>query len=146
MSGYARPVALAVIRDGDEIFVFEGRHPVTGEIFYRPLGGTIEYGERASDAVKRELQEEAGATVSEARLLTVLENIFPWEHGLAHEVVFVFDVRVADHERLRGGPIEAFEANGERLVCAWKPLAAFRGGAKLVPDGLLALLEGGARP
>lgn len=35
-----------------------------------------------------------------------------------------------------------YEANGERINCMWKPIADFRNGARLYPDGLLALLDG----
>lgn len=146
MPEYPRPVALAVVRDGDEIFVFEARDPVTGEPFCRPLGGTIEFGERAIDAVKREMHEEAGATVSEARLLGVLENMFRVTEGPAHEIVFVFDVTLADHARLRAGPIEAWEANGERINCGWRRLGDFRKGTALFPPGLLELIEGASGP
>lgn len=142
MSERARPVALGIIREGDEIFVFEGYDPHKGETFYRPLGGTIELGERAADAVKRELNEELGVTVSEARLLTVIENIFGWQGQTGHEIDFIFEVKLADPERLRSGDLEAYEANGERINCMWKPIADFRNGAPLYPDGLLALLDG----
>ncbi len=137
----ARPVALAVIREGDEIFVFEGHDPHKGETFCRPLGGTIEFGELATDAVKRELREELGVTVSDAKLLTVIENVFDWQGRTAHEIDFIFEVKLADPERLRSGELEAYEANGERINCMWKSLTDFRNGARLYPLGLLEALD-----
>lgn len=141
MTERPRPVALGIIREGDEIFVFEGHDPHKGETFYRPLGGTIEFGERAADAVKRELSEEVGVTASDATLLTVIENIFDWQGHTAHEMVFVFEVTLADPERLRSVDLIAYEANGERINCMWKPLAEFRSGARLYPLGLLDALD-----
>ena len=136
----ARPVALGVIRDGDEIFVFEGRDDVKRETFYRPLGGTIEFGERAIDAVRRELAEEIKATVTRADLLGVLENTYTYQGQPGHEIDFVFEVTVGDLARLRDGTVAGYEADGSTIACVWKSLAEFGDRARLYPDGLLALL------
>lgn len=144
MTERARPVALGIIREDEEIFVFEFYDPYKDETFCRPLGGTIELGERAADAVKRELNEELGVTVTDARLLSVVENIFDWQGQTAHEIDFIFEVELADPDRLRSGDLEAYEANGERINCMWKPIADFRSGAKLYPTGLLEVLDGRA--
>ena len=136
-------MALGVIRDGDEIFVFEGRDDAKEETFYRPLGGTIEFGERAIEAVRRELAEEIDATVSGARLLGVLENTFMYQGQPGHEIDFVFEVTVSDLRRLRDGTVTAYEADGSTIKCVWKPLAEFRDHARLYPDGLLELLTSG---
>ncbi len=71
-----RPISLAVIRHDDRILVFEGHDPSRDERFYRPLGGGIESGERAEDAVKRELREEVGAELINVRYIGTLENLF----------------------------------------------------------------------
>jgi hypothetical protein len=42
-----RPIAIAIIRRGERIFVAEGTDDVTEETFYRPLGGLVEFGELA---------------------------------------------------------------------------------------------------
>lgn len=39
---------------------------------WRPLGGTIEFGERAADALRREMVEEIGQAIAEPTLLAVL--------------------------------------------------------------------------
>ena len=137
----ARPVALGIIRDGDKIFVFEGRDDVKRELFYRPLGGTIEFGERAIDAVRRELAEEIEATVTRATLLGILENTFTYQGQPGHEIDFVFDVTVSDLARLRDGTVRAYEADGSQITCLWKSIADFADGVRLYPDGLLALLD-----
>ena len=83
--------AMAVIRrprDG-ALLVSEDCDPA-GVLFHRPLGGHVEFGEYAEHTVRRELLEEIGQSLSEVRLLGVLENIFDWDDSQAHEIVFVF--------------------------------------------------------
>lgn len=74
---YIRPLALVLFRrDDGAILVAPGFDPVKQQRFYRPLGGGIEFGERAEDALRREIQEEIGAELRAPRLLGVLENTF----------------------------------------------------------------------
>jgi ADP-ribose pyrophosphatase YjhB (NUDIX family) len=80
--------AMAVIRrprDG-ALLVSEHAGPPGGP-FHRPLGGHVEFGEYALDAVHRELAEEIGQR---------MENIFQWDGALQHEVVFMFAASFAD--------------------------------------------------
>jgi ADP-ribose pyrophosphatase YjhB (NUDIX family) len=66
------------------------------ETFYRPLGGGIEFGETAEEALRRELREELDVELGTARLIGVLENLFRFRGVPGHEIVFVFDAVVAD--------------------------------------------------
>ena len=50
-----RPTAYAVIRRGRDQILCSEYHRSTGEPFYRPPGGAIEFGESAVDAVQREI-------------------------------------------------------------------------------------------
>ena len=80
--------AMAVVsrpRDG-ALLVSESADP----LFQRPLGGHVEFGEYALDTVRREFLEEIGQELTDVRLLGVLENIFGWQGGIEHEVVFIF--------------------------------------------------------
>ena len=86
--------AMAVIRrprDG-ALLVSE---PADGS-FQRPLGGHVEFGEYAVDTIHREFGEEIGQRLINVRLLGVLENIFGWQGGTEHEVVFLFSAAFAD--------------------------------------------------
>ena len=64
--------------------------------FQRPLGGHVEFGEYALDTIHREFGEEIGQRLTSVQLLGVLENIFPWQGGTEHEVVFLFSAAFAD--------------------------------------------------
>jgi ADP-ribose pyrophosphatase YjhB (NUDIX family) len=76
--------------------------------FHRPLGGHVEFGEYALDAVHREFQEEIGQSLTGVRLLGVLENIFRWDGGAQHEIVFMFAAAFADQS--------AYEIPAQRIL------------------------------
>ena len=136
-----RPKAVCVCRRGDDILVNEAYDAATGESFYCPLGGEVEFGERAADAVARELREEIGADLAEVWPLGVLENIFVYEGTPGHEILFVFDGRLADASLYERETLVGEESNGQRFVARWTPLSRFAaGGPPLYPDGLYALL------
>ena len=69
-----RPLAIVVVRHPDgRVLVAPGFDHVKGQRFYRPLGGEVEFGERAEEAARREIQEEIGAEVEDLRLLATFE-------------------------------------------------------------------------
>ncbi|GAA3602796.1 NUDIX hydrolase [Microlunatus ginsengisoli] len=64
--------------------------------FHRMLGGHVEFGERARDAVVREIAEELGTELSEVSPIGVLESIFRFAGRPGHEVVFLYAATIAD--------------------------------------------------
>src|SRR5258708_6983818 len=90
------PIAVGIVRRGDELLLMSVRTDDGSIKGWRPLGGTIEFGERAADALKREFSEEIGAAIEEPKLLSVLENLYTHHDAAGHEIVFVFDVHLAD--------------------------------------------------
>lgn len=135
-----RPIAAAVIRSGDRILVWEDLNPATGEVVAVPLAGGIEFGESGEAAVRRELLEEIGAAASAVRYLGTIEDIFDWNGRKRHELHLVYDVELADDRFHELDEVEV-DDDGEHYVARWRPLSEFRTGARLVPDGLLALIE-----
>jgi ADP-ribose pyrophosphatase YjhB (NUDIX family) len=91
-----RPKAICVFRRDDRILVAFAADPTTGGLYARPLGGGIEFGERSEEALRREIREELGAEIRDARLLGVIENIFELERRTWHEIMFVFDAAFVD--------------------------------------------------
>jgi ADP-ribose pyrophosphatase YjhB (NUDIX family) len=144
--GTIRPLALCVARHRDRpdhILVFEGYDPTKRQTFYRPLGGGIEFGEYARDAVLRELREELDAELTNIQYLATLENIFTYDGVPGHEIVQLFTADFADGAFYDRDDLSAHEDTGETFHVVWKPLADFRAGlAPLYPDGLLTLLDG----
>lgn len=103
---YIRPIAIAIIRRNDHILVFEGIDRATGEIFHRPLGGGIDFGEKAYDTIHREFVEELGLELQNVQLKGVIESIFNWDAKDKHEITFVFEGEFKDasqyqHDRFR---------------------------------------------
>ncbi len=139
-----RPLALCVFQREDQIFVARGFDSHKGETFYRPIGGRIEFGERASDAVAREVREEIDAEVADLTYLGALENIFTYEGAPHHEIYLIFDGRFTDPALNRDDAAVTGIDDGDVLYQgSWKRLDFFRGdGAPpLYPAGLLDLLD-----
>jgi len=142
-SGRIRPIAICVIRRDDEILVFEGRDDTRDLTFYRPLGGEIEFGERGEDAIRRELLEEIDAELADLRLLTVTENTFTFEGEPWHEIVFVFEARLADPILYERDTFIVHEEGWTDMPALWRSIDSFdMTSAPLYPDGLLDLLRG----
>ena len=140
-----RPLALGLIRRGDDLLVCEFYDHVKQQIFYRLPGGGIEFGERGQEALRREFREELGVELDGVRYVATIENIFTHEGQRGHEIVLLYKATSTDpsfYER------EAFEIDedGEILKACWMPLAAFgaEGNPPLYPDGLLELLTNGS--
>lgn len=136
-----RPKAICVFRRDDRILVAVDLDRTKGERYARPLGGAIEFGERAEDALRREIKEEIGADLRAPRLLGVFENLFTLEGRPGHEILFVFDAEFVDSRLYETATIEPLES-GWSEPPAWMPLAAFRDGSlPLYPTGLLTVLD-----
>lgn len=137
-----RPIAICVFRHQNRILVFEGYDPARDQIFYRPLGGSIEFGEHSSKAVAREINEELGAEICNVSFLGSIENIFSFNDRTGHEFVQVYDAKFVDPKFYQQESPEAYEADGSKLNVMWKDLEFFKAGnAPLYPAGLLELLE-----
>ena len=111
---------MAVIRrPGDgALLVSETANP-SGELFHRPLGGHVEFGEYALDTVRREFLEEIGQALTEVRLAGVLENIFQWGGATQHEIVFIFTAAFAE-EAAYGIPEQAIADDHGRARVIWR--------------------------
>lgn len=136
-----RAVALCAVMNGDRVLVRRHVDQPTQQVFFRPPGGAIEYGEHSLDAARREMQEEIGADVANLRLLGCVENIFQYEGEIGHEIVFVYRADFADQSLYGREQVDGQEADGQVFVALWLPLAAFTPEQPLYPTALLGLLH-----
>ena len=137
-----RSIALCIFRNNDRILVFEGYDKAKDEIFYRPLGGGIEFGERSENAVQRELKEELNVEISNLKFLGTLENFFTFNGNSYHEVALIYDGTLIESGLYEQVLLLGKEANGDELRVMWKGLPEFESGESILyPNGLLELLR-----
>ncbi len=125
-------VAIRRPRDG-ALLVSEHTDPSVAP-FHRPPGGHVEFGEYALDTAHRELQEEIGQTLTDVRLLGVLENIFQWNGVVQHEVVFTFAAAFADHAAYEIAEQGILDDPDGRDRVIWRPAGTER--PPLYPAGV----------
>jgi ADP-ribose pyrophosphatase YjhB (NUDIX family) len=140
-----RTQALALIRRGDRILVERCHDWVKDEWFCRLLGGTVEFGEKAPETVRRELLEELGAEADVGRLLATIENIFTFGGAAGHEICLVYECSLRDERFYELDEWQAEEITPDGPMThdvAWKPVDAFGSeGEILYPDELFGLLS-----
>ena len=145
---YIRPTALAIPLWRDHLLA--SQHSSFGETFYRPVGGGIDFGERAEDALHREVREELGLEIEVVERMAVSENIFELNGEPGHQLMFEFIARWPDgREPADLSPIAGVESNGDPIDARWLPLSeVFAGKYLLYPDGLAGRLQAwlGAHP
>jgi len=95
-----RPLSIGVLRREEKFLMVEVLNDSGALKGWRPLGGGIEFGESAENAVIREFKEEIGYEINCQRLLGVLENIYTHEGHKGHEIVFVYSVTMSDKSAL----------------------------------------------
>lgn len=140
---HVRVKVIGVFRHQGRILVGESYDPVTKERFYCPPGGGVEFGERCEAALRREIQEELGSEIENLVLRGVLENLFTFDGRLRHEIVFVYEGELVDKSLYALDQFQAQE-NGQPFMAIWLDLEELGTGAlKLVPEGLLSLVQGG---
>jgi ADP-ribose pyrophosphatase YjhB (NUDIX family) len=138
-----RPLALGIFRQGDRVFVTKGYDPVKDQVFYRPLGGAIEFGERGADTVAREIKEEIGAQVTDLRYLTTLENIFTNGGEPGHEIILLYEGTFVDPSWYERDVETGLEQTDDPPLMQgiWMRLDNFGSDAPLYPDGLLEVIR-----
>lgn len=104
----------------------------------RPLGGSVEFGERAEAAVKREFKEELGVDVMIVGAPIVMENLYDHEGAAGHEVLFIFEVAFPAEVFAGQERIHFHEDNGVAGIAGWYALDALDAetGPALYPSGL----------
>jgi 8-oxo-dGTP pyrophosphatase MutT (NUDIX family) len=135
-----RPLALAIIRFKEKILVSEILDTLSGQMFYRPLGGRIEFGEYAEETVVRELKEEVGVDIQCRGYLGMIQNIFEYEGQPGHEIVLLYECEFADRSYYKKKEFPRLDI--DTVTAIWKPVEDFyESKLLLVPKGITAFLN-----
>lgn len=130
--------SLAWIEDGGMLFVVKMIDKVKNDAYYRPIGGTVEFGELAKDTVRREAQEELNTEIEILRPPLILENLFTCDGEPGHEIVYLFPCRFLDPSFYERKSFTLTEADGSHWQALWVKLSdCLDGTVRLVPETLL---------
>ena len=142
LTGYVRVKAICLFRHEGRLLAIDDFDPTKRQRFWVPIGGRVEFGESSRQAIIREVREELDAEILDLELLGVLENLFTFDGGQGHEIVFVYDARFADPTLYDAGSLIGLEGDKE-FGAHWIDPNAPAHRRPLYPDGLANLLEDG---
>jgi ADP-ribose pyrophosphatase YjhB (NUDIX family) len=132
-----RVKALAWIEDKDMLFVVRMHDSVKGDDYYRPVGGSVEFGEPSHETVIREVREELNTEIELIASPFVVENHFVCDGKAGHEIDFLFPARFTDLAFYERKTYRLVEANGDEADALWVPIAdCVCGNLSLVPEEL----------
>ncbi|GAK39044.1 hypothetical protein TCA2_1532 [Paenibacillus sp. TCA20] len=137
-----RANALGIVIRNTQILVEEqwGKHSQGTGTYYRPIGGTTEFGEYSQDTVVREFLEEIGAEIKVKQYLKCIENIFSIDENIGHEITQVYAVQFVDPDLYE---VEQFQVTEQDkiTIAKWISISEFINGERfLYPNGLTELL------
>lgn len=136
-AGKIRTLSLAVIRKGNKVLAMQGVDTAKNEHFYRLPGGGIEFGEKAEEALKREMKEELGLDVIIQKQLGVVENLFEFNQKKGHEIVFVFEATLSEDD-LKKDKFSCVEEQLDGLTCEFVEIMPDN---RIYPNGVVELLN-----
>jgi 8-oxo-dGTP pyrophosphatase MutT (NUDIX family) len=140
---YPRANTLGIIVKDDYILLEEqeGKHSKGIGDYYRPIGGTIELGERSNETLVREFREELGVGIIVRRYISCIENIFKLDENIGHEITQLYVVDFKDRNLYQKEHFTVTE--GKKITRAkWVSKEEIFSGEKvLYPNGLIELLK-----
>jgi ADP-ribose pyrophosphatase YjhB (NUDIX family) len=135
-----RVKVLAWIENNGNLFVARMHDNVKGDDYYRPIGGSVEFGETTTTALHREVKEELDTEILITGQPLVLENIFTCDGQSGHEIDYLYPARFIDSKFYAREVFPLVEDNIKTFDATWIDLDSFlRGDLRLVPEGLLEL-------
>ena len=136
---YPRAKTLGILLYDKRILVeeFYGKHSKGEGTYYRPIGGSIEFGEKSNDALIREYHEELEVDIKINQYIGCFENIFRINGETGHEIIQLY---LIDFENLSHYNRRMFKViEGNKIgIAKWLPLADFASNREILyPNGLI---------
>lgn len=136
-----RPIAIGLLRHEGQLLVMRVADATGKLVGLRPPGGGVEFGEKAEAALHREFREEFDAAVEIIGPPAIFENLYRFNGGAGHEIVFAFPIASPALITKIQGRFVVSEENGSQAAAEWVALARLKAGEfALFPPGLLAHL------
>jgi ADP-ribose pyrophosphatase YjhB (NUDIX family) len=115
--------AMVLLQNNGRILVSKGFDKVKQQVFYRLLGGSVEFGETAEQAVRRELLEEVDSEIADLKLIDVIENIYFYQGIQGHEIDYLYTGTLLKTELTEQNPIPLREEYGDwGFFAEWIPV------------------------
>ena len=124
-----RPIALGLVIKDNKLLVSEGFDKVKNEIFYRCLGGGIEFLEKSEEALKREFLEEINVDIAVKDFLGISENIFTYQGKNAHELILFYSIEISDENYQE--EYKVIDDHGE-TIAKWIDIEEFKNKNKIL--------------
>ena len=124
-----RPIALGLVIKDNKLLVSEGFDKVKNEIFYRCLGGGIEFLEKSEEALKREFLEEINVDIAVKDFLGISENIFTYQGKNAHELILFYSIEISDENYQE--EYKVIDDHGE-TIAKWIDINEFKNKNKIL--------------
>ncbi|UAL45561.1 NUDIX domain-containing protein [Sutcliffiella horikoshii] len=140
---YPRANTLGIIVKDNYILLEEqeGKHSKGIGSYYRPIGGTIEFGERSNETLVREFTEELGVDVVVKGYISCIENIFKIDEVVGHEITQIYLVDFKDRNLYQQEYFTVSEGNKITYAKWISKEEIFSGKKVLYPYGLTELLK-----
>jgi len=126
---------------GDQLLLVEVEDDQGSVKGFRPLGGSVEFGEARETALRREFEEELGCTVVLNGPWHSFENIYWHEGAQGHEYIYLANVHLGNEALYEQDQIAFVEADLIACRAVWLSPGELPEGAGLFPDGLREFLE-----
>lgn len=125
----------------NKILVYENYDKESDEMFYRCIGGGLDFGESLEKGLRREVLEEIGYGIEQIVPIGVANEVKDWKGKRHHAVYLIYDARFSERTAYTTEPF-MINDNGKDIPAQWIPLEEFRSGEKVLhPFGLMSYLD-----
>ena len=135
-------VTHGLVFNESKILVYKVEDKIKKKSFFRLIGGHIDFGESASDALKREFKEEINQRIKIIQKLDVFENIFFYKGNNQHEFVSLFEIEFSNKDIYKKENIIGQEGPHRTFNAKWIEIHKFKNKSKrLYPPHILNYLS-----